>query len=87
MPRVEAGRTGRFAKTNLYPALRDVVELRAAALGEREPMEGSELSAAGNNAGRRKSRCANAAGAASRASKPATGRRATARPRLIPRRH
>ncbi|MET0790185.1 MAG: polynucleotide adenylyltransferase PcnB, partial [Polyangiaceae bacterium] len=50
MPRVEAGRTGRFAKTNLYPALRDVVELRAAALGEREPMEGNELSAAGTSA-------------------------------------
>jgi len=50
MPRVEAGRTGRFARTQLYPALRDVVELRAAALGEREPMEGSELSAAGNSA-------------------------------------
>jgi len=50
MPRVEAGRTGRFARTTLYPALRDVVELRAAALGEREPMEGSELSAAGTSA-------------------------------------
>ncbi|HEX3852846.1 MAG TPA: polynucleotide adenylyltransferase PcnB [Polyangiaceae bacterium] len=50
MPRVEAGRTGRFAKTNLYPALRDVVELRAAALGEREPMEAGELSAAGTSA-------------------------------------
>ena len=50
MPRVEAGRTGRFARTNLYPALRDVVELRAAALGEREPMEGGELSAAGTSA-------------------------------------
>src|SRR6187549_3101810 len=50
MPRVEAGRTGRFARTTLYPALRDVVELRAAALGEREPMEGNELSAAGTSA-------------------------------------
>jgi poly(A) polymerase len=50
MPRVEAGRTGRFARTTLYPALRDVVELRAAALGEREPIEGSELSAAGTSA-------------------------------------
>jgi len=50
MPRVEAGRTGRFAKTNLYPALRDVVELRAAALGEREPVESEELSAAGTSA-------------------------------------
>jgi len=50
MPRVESGRTGRFARTALYPALRDVVELRAAALGEREPLEGSELSAAGNSA-------------------------------------
>ena len=50
MPRVEAGRTGRFARTTLYPALRDVVELRAAALGEREPMEGDELSAAGASA-------------------------------------
>ena len=50
MPRVESGRTGRFARTTLYPALRDVVELRAAALGEREPLEGSELSAAGNSA-------------------------------------
>ena len=50
MPRVEAGRTGRFARTQLYPALRDVVELRAAALGEREPIEGDELSAAGTSA-------------------------------------
>src|SRR6478609_2751988 len=50
MPRVEAGRTGRFARTQLYPALRDVVELRAAALGEREPIEGNELSAAGTSA-------------------------------------
>jgi len=50
MPRAESGRTGRFARTALYPALRDVVELRAAALGEREPLEGSELSAAGNSA-------------------------------------
>src|SRR6187399_154006 len=50
MPRVEAGRSGRFARTTLYPALRDVVELRAAALGEREPMEGNELSAAGTSA-------------------------------------
>ena len=50
MPRVESGRTGRFARTTLYPALRDVVELRAAALGEREPIEGNELSAAGNSA-------------------------------------
>ena len=50
MPRVEAGRSGRFARTNLYPALRDVVELRAAALGEREPMEADELSAAGTSA-------------------------------------
>jgi len=47
MPRVEAGRTGRFARTQLYPALRDVVELRAAALGEREPIEGNELSGGG----------------------------------------
>ena len=50
MPRVEAGRSGRFARTALYPALRDVVELRAAALGEREPMEPGELSAAGSSA-------------------------------------
>jgi hypothetical protein len=50
MPRFEAGRTGRFAKTNLYPALRDVFELRAAALGEREPMDAGELSAAGTSA-------------------------------------
>src|SRR6187402_2250568 len=50
MPRVEAGRSGRFARTNLYPALRDVVELRAAALGEREPLEADELSAAGSSA-------------------------------------
>jgi len=50
MPRVEAGRTGRFARTNLYPALKDVVELRAAALGEREPMDAGELSAPGTSA-------------------------------------
>lgn len=50
MPRVEAGRTGRFARTNLYPALKDVVELRAAALGEREPMEATELSAPATSA-------------------------------------
>jgi hypothetical protein len=50
MPRVEAGRTGRFARTTLYPTLRDVVELRAAALGERQPMEAGELSAAGSSA-------------------------------------
>jgi len=56
MPRVEAGRTGRFARTQLYPALRDVVELRAAALGEREPIEGNELSAAGTSAAAEKPR-------------------------------
>ena len=50
MPRVESGRTGRFARTNLYPALKDVVELRAAALGEREPVEAAELSAPGTSA-------------------------------------
>ena len=50
MPRVESGKSGRFARTNLYPALRDVVELRGAALGEREPMEADELSPAGTSA-------------------------------------
>jgi len=50
MPRVEAGRTGRFARTNLYPALKDVVELRAAAVGEREPVDAGELSAPGTSA-------------------------------------
>src|SRR6188768_997173 len=67
MPRVEAGRTGRFARTTLYPALRDVVELRAAALGEREPMEGNELSAAGTSAA---------------AEKPARKRRRRRKPRI-----
>jgi poly(A) polymerase len=67
MPRVEAGRTGRFARTNLYPALRDVVELRAAALGERQPMEAGELSAAGSSA---------------EAAKPARKRRRRRRPPL-----
>lgn len=67
MPRVEAGRTGRFARTTLYPALRDVVELRAAALGEREPMEGNELSAAGTSAA---------------AEKPARKRRRRRKPRV-----
>jgi poly(A) polymerase len=46
MPRVEAGRGGRFSRTNLYPALKDVVELRAAALGERELAEAEEPSEA-----------------------------------------
>lgn len=67
MPRVEAGRTGRFARTTLYPALRDVVELRAAALGEREPIEGTELSAAGTSAA---------------AEKPARKRRRRRKPRV-----
>lgn len=67
MPRVEAGRTGRFGRTNLYPALRDVVELRAAALGERQPMEVGELSAAGSSAA---------------AEKPARKRRRRRRPPL-----
>ncbi|HEX2671476.1 MAG TPA: polynucleotide adenylyltransferase PcnB [Polyangiaceae bacterium] len=67
MPRVEAGRTGRFARTQLYPALRDVVELRAAALGEREPIEGNELSAAGTSAA---------------AEKPARKRRRRRKPRV-----
>ncbi|HEX3776214.1 MAG TPA: polynucleotide adenylyltransferase PcnB [Polyangiaceae bacterium] len=44
MPRVQAGRGGRFSRTNLYPALKDVVELRAAALGERELPEAEEPS-------------------------------------------
>jgi len=39
MPRVEAGRSGRFARTNLGPALRDVVEIRAAALGDEDAQE------------------------------------------------
>jgi len=67
MPRVEAGRSGRFARTTLYPALRDVVELRAAALGEREPIEGNELSAAGTSAA---------------AEKPARKRRRRRKPRV-----
>ena len=67
MPRVEAGRGGRFARTTLYPALRDVVELRAAALGEREPIEGDELSAAGSSAA---------------AEKPARKRRRRRKPRI-----
>jgi len=67
MPRVEAGKGGRFARTTLYPALRDVVELRAAALGEREPIEGNELSAAGTSAA---------------AEKPARKRRRRRKPRV-----
>ncbi|HEY4159797.1 MAG TPA: polynucleotide adenylyltransferase PcnB [Polyangiaceae bacterium] len=34
MPRVEAGRSGRFTRTNLYAVLREVVDLRASALGD-----------------------------------------------------
>jgi len=44
MPRVEAGRGGRFARSSLYEALREVVDLRAVALGHPtlEPTSGDE---------------------------------------------